>query len=71
MFKDLKKLEELYYSVNDVDLFVGLLLEKRSDGAIVGPTTRCLIADGFYRYKAGDRFFYDVQGQPSSFTSSE
>lgn len=47
---------------------VGLLLEKHGDGAIVGPTTRCLIADNFYRYKAGDRFFYDVQGQPGSFT---
>lgn len=54
--------------MDDVDLIVGLLLEKTSDGAVVGPTTRCLIADGFYRYKAGDRFFYDVQGQPGSFT---
>jgi len=50
---------------------VGLLLEKHSDGAIVGPTTQCLIADGFYRYKAGDRFFYDVQGQPGSFTDGK
>lgn len=47
---------------------VGILLEKLSDGAIVGPTAQCLIADGFYRFKAGDRFFYDVQGQPGSFT---
>jgi len=34
--------------VNDIDLMVGLLLEKHSEGAIFGPTTRCLIADGFY-----------------------
>jgi hypothetical protein len=54
--------------VNDIDLLVGLLLEKPSDGAMVGPTTRCIIADSFYRFKAGDRFFYDVQGQPGSFT---
>lgn len=61
-------MKELYDSVNDVDLIVGLLLEKISDGAIVGPTARCLIAEGFYRFKVGDRFFYDVQGQPGSFT---
>lgn len=55
--------------MDDIDLLAGLLLEKLSNGAIVGPTTRCLIADGFYRFKAGDRFFYDVQGQPGSFSS--
>lgn len=54
--------------MNDIDLMVGILLEKHSDGAIVGPTAQCIIADGFYRYKSGDRFFYDVQGQPGSFT---
>jgi len=50
---------------------VGLLLEKPSDGALVGPTTRCLIADSFYRTKAGDRFFYDVRDQPSSYNSGK
>lgn len=57
--------------MNDIDLMVGILLEKNSDGAIVGPTARCLIADGFYRYKADDRFFYDVKGQPGSFTDGK
>ncbi len=57
--------------MNDIDLMVGILLEKPSDGAIVGPTTQCIIADAFYRYKAGDRFFYDVQGQPGSFTKGK
>ncbi|XP_022169129.1 chorion peroxidase-like isoform X2 [Myzus persicae] len=69
--KAIAQLKQLYNSVNDIDLIVGLLLEKRSDGAIVGPTTQCLIADGFYRYKAGDRFFYDVQGKPGSFTDDQ
>lgn len=68
LFQDIHKLKELYTSVDDVDLIVGLLLEKLSDGAMVGPTAQCLIADGFYRLKAGDRFFYDVLGQPGSFT---
>lgn len=54
--------------MNDIDLLVGMMLEKLSDDALVGPTARCIIADGFYRFKAGDRYFYDVQGQPGSFT---
>ncbi|XP_025194656.1 peroxidase-like isoform X2 [Melanaphis sacchari] len=69
--KDISKLKKHYYSVNDIDLIVGLLLEKPSDGAIVGPTTQCLFAENFYRFKAGDRFFYDVKGQPGSFTEDQ
>lgn len=61
-------MKELYHSVDDIDLMAGIILEKKVDGGIMGPTARCLIADGFYRIKAGDRFFYDVQGQPGSFT---
>lgn len=50
---------------------VGLLLEKHVEGAMVGPTARCLIADGFLRFKAGDRYFYDTQDKSGSFTPSE
>lgn len=64
-------MKELYQSVNDIDLMVGLLLEKNIERAMVGPTARCLIADGFFRLKAGDRYFYDVQDQSGSFTPSE
>jgi len=38
------------------------------EGSMVGPTTRCILSDSFFRYKYGDRFFYDVQGQPGSFS---
>lgn len=61
-------LKKLYATVNDVDLHVGTLLEAPEDGSIVGPTARCILSDNFFRYRYGDRFFYDVQGQPSSFT---
>lgn len=70
-FQDIHKLKKLYRTVDDIDLMVGLLLEKRAEGTLVGHTARCLIADGFYRYKTGDRFFYDVQGQPGSFTPGD
>lgn len=46
-----------------------MLLEKKINDSMVGPTGSCVIADGFRRIRNGDRFFYDVQGQPGSFTS--
>lgn len=36
---------------------------------MIGPTGSCVIADSFYRSRNGDRFFYDVRGQPGSFTT--
>ncbi|XP_026683364.1 peroxinectin A-like [Diaphorina citri] len=62
------KLKSLYKKVDDIDLIVGGIAEVAQDGAIVGPTFRCILAEQFIRTRAGDRFFYDNPGQPSSFT---
>lgn len=51
-----------------MDLIVGALLEKLAGDGMVGETARCIIADGFYRLRYGDRFFCDVEGQPGSFS---
>jgi hypothetical protein len=60
---------KLYYEdVASIDLIVGSLLEPIIPGAWFGETTRCILADGFYRIRYGDRFFCDVQDQPGSFT---
>ncbi|VVC28478.1 Haem peroxidase,Haem peroxidase, animal type [Cinara cedri] len=69
--EDVEKLKELYSCVDDIDFIVGALLEKQIEGAKVGPTAKCIISNSFYRYKAGDRFFYDVLGQPGSFTPDQ
>jgi len=64
----LQILQRLYRNVEDIDLYVGGITERRSSGALLGHTFLCLVGDQFARLKKGDRFFYDLQNQPSSFT---
>jgi hypothetical protein len=61
-------ISNIYKSVNDVDIYTGLLAEKHIAGAIVGPTLACLLTDQFLRLKKGDRYWYegDIQIQPFS-----
>jgi len=57
------KLGHIYSHPDDVDLFVGMLLERRVEGAIVGPTLGCLLATQFRIIKQCDRFWYET-GEP-------
>lgn len=52
------ELETLYRNVDDVDLWVGSMAEQHAPGAMVGPTTRAILAEQFQRLRDGDRFFY-------------
>ncbi|CRK86945.1 CLUMA_CG000762, isoform A [Clunio marinus] len=54
-----ERLESVYKSPHDIDLYVGGLLESSEDDAIVGPTFRDIIADQFSRLRRGDRYFYE------------
>ena len=58
----------MYDSVEDIDLFIGGVSEARIRGAFVGPTFQCIIAHQFLNLKRGDRYFYDLEGQPGSFS---
>ncbi|XP_022171594.1 peroxidase-like [Myzus persicae] len=51
-----------YKTWNDIDLLVGVLLEKHADDAMVGPTMRCIIKEQFVRTRIADRHFYDLPG---------
>ncbi|KAF2883104.1 hypothetical protein ILUMI_23076 [Ignelater luminosus] len=66
--KFIEKLSLYYYSVKDIDLYVGGTFEKQVPGTRLGPTFLCIITEQFYRKKWGDRFWYEVGGQPNSFT---
>ncbi|XP_028142829.2 uncharacterized protein LOC114336668 [Diabrotica virgifera virgifera] len=65
---DVKILKELYDGVEDIDLIVGAVLEEPLPGAIVGPTINCLLKHQFQLLKESDRFWYENDLPPSSFT---
>ncbi|XP_061704372.1 peroxidase-like [Cydia pomonella] len=64
-------LASLYECVDDIDLFVGGMLEKDVQGSILGHTFQCIVAEQFYRSRIGDRYFYDNSDQPYPFTTEQ
>jgi len=49
----------VYKDIEDIDLFVGGIIEKPHKDGLVGPTFKCIIGDQFTRLRRGDRFFYE------------
>ena len=49
------KLAGVYGHPDNVDVWVGGLLENSVDGGKVGPTVRCMLVDQFKRLREGDR----------------
>ncbi|CAG9859302.1 unnamed protein product [Phyllotreta striolata] len=54
-----EKLAKVYRSVDDVDLWVGGLLEEPIEDSLVGPVFRDMIAEQFLRTKRGDRYYFE------------
>ncbi|XP_073819584.1 chorion peroxidase [Musca autumnalis] len=65
-----RKLSQVYRHPDDIDLWVGGLLEKSVEGGIVGITFAEIIADQFSRFKVGDRYYYEYNNSinPGAFT---
>jgi hypothetical protein len=53
------KLQQLYGSVNNVDLWVGVLAEKHVRGGSVGATGKAILSEQFNRTRASDAFWYE------------
>lgn len=70
-FSRTEELRNVYDSPQDIDLFIGMMSETPSRGALVGPTTLCILGDQFARLKKGDKFFYELGNQPGSFSSQQ
>jgi peroxidase len=64
-------LAQVYTSVDDIDLFVGLVSENASPGGALPPTLRCLTADHFSGLKFTDSFYYENTKGPYAFTTSK
>ena len=63
---DVDHLREVYNSVDDIDLFVGGILEKSHEDGLVGPTFKGIIGIQFVYLKRGDRFFYEFGNDPKT-----
>lgn len=68
-----RKIAEVYKHTDDIDLWVGGLLEPAIEGGVVGATFANIIADQFSRLRHGDRYFYEngPQINPGALTSSQ
>jgi peroxidase len=60
------KLALAYSTVDDVDAWVGLLVETHQSNALVGPTTIAILKDQFERLRDGDRFWYEAYLDPAT-----
>lgn len=69
--RKISSLQNVYASVDDIDLFIGGIHETPLEDAVVGPTFACIIGDQFVRSKKGDRYFHDNGNQPHSFSSEQ
>lgn len=54
-----RKLSSVYKHPDDIDLWIGGLLEAAKADALLGPTFSEIIADQFSRFRRGDRYFYE------------
>lgn len=52
-------LDELYGSIENIDLWVGGLAEAPYRGGLLGETFHAIVKDQFLRLRDGDRFYYE------------
>ena len=65
---DISALKAVYDDIDDIDLFVAGVMEKRHQDALLGPVFTCILGDHFIRLKEGDRFYYENGDVATRFT---
>jgi len=60
-----------YEHVDDIDVFIGSILESPFRDSLVGHTLVCLLREQFVRLQRGDRFYYENSGLPNSFSRAQ
>ncbi|KAK0091438.1 hypothetical protein PV326_003233 [Microctonus aethiopoides] len=64
----IRRYSSIFQHPADVDLWSGGVSERPLPGSMLGPTFACVIATQFSNSRRGDRFWYELPNQPSSFT---
>ena len=54
-----QKLQDLYGSVDNIDLWVGALAEDHVAGSSTGPLIKAVLSDQFERLRDGDRYWFE------------
>ncbi|RXG60218.1 hypothetical protein Avbf_11234 [Armadillidium vulgare] len=76
-FNDLRKttpdelivrIQRVYRSVDDIDLWIGGITERPVRNGVLGPTFANIVGSQFQESMNGDRYFYDMGNQAGSFT---
>ncbi|XP_050429351.1 peroxidase-like isoform X2 [Adelges cooleyi] len=67
----IQRYQMVYASPFDIDLWSGGVSENSAAGSVIGPTFACIIASQFGQLKKGDRFWYELPNQQSSFTRDQ
>lgn len=62
-----ERLKKRYDSFNDVELFIGGMLEYDAEGSLIGPTLQAIVAEQFCRFQLGDRLYFEAKNQPYPF----
>ena len=57
MLDGFQAVANMYESFDDIDLYVGILMEKHMNGAQVGPTAGCIISEQFIALKKVQSFW--------------
>ena len=66
-----KQMEKVYSHPDDVDLFTGLMSERKIPGALVGQTLACLLGHQFSNLRKCDRFWYETSDSTLRFTEAQ